>query len=67
MVGYLPDTEALLRGGYEATLCGSRRLAPVVEDLLAGCGGSWLGKGLGGGRMMEYEGRIMKYFLLPQK
>ena len=47
MVGYVPGTEAFLRGGYEATLCGNSRFAPEVGDLLVGCGGGadW-GKGL---------------------
>ncbi|MCD6334231.1 MAG: hypothetical protein J7M27_02745 [Candidatus Latescibacteria bacterium] len=40
MVGYVAEAEAFLRGGYKATLCGSRRLAPVVGDLLADCGGA---------------------------
>ena len=44
MVECVPDEEMLLRGGYEATLCGSRRLAPAVEDLLVGYGGKLIGE-----------------------
>ena len=39
MVEYVPHKEAFLRGGYEATRCGSRRLAPAAGELLAE--GAW--------------------------
>ena len=48
MVGYVPDSEVILRGRYEATLWGNRRLSTVAEDLLVGCLGELIKKGLGG-------------------
>ena len=35
MVGYVPHRKAFLRGGYETTLCGNKRFAPEVGNLLA--------------------------------
>jgi len=47
MVRYVPHRKAFLGSGYETTLCGNKRFAPEVGNLLADCAMELIAERLG--------------------